>query len=220
MRKTIRFIQIVIIITVFDSCQERMSDSDRNAGQQGVRSQEIKRISEAEIMTVGLKRGKVIADAAQSMLGNLLHNTIESDGTIAALSYCNVKAYPLVDSLSLAYSADIRRVSLFPRNPADAPDSIERELLESYLYSIEQGSAVVENIQDIGKKYLLYTRPIRIDKEMCLQCHGDIGKNISLDTNEAIQALYPSDMATGHQMTDLRGMWSIRLLKKDIVNSL
>lgn len=197
-----------------------MSKEDRNSGQQGMANQKIKRVSEAQIMIVGLERGKVIADVAQKTLGSALKNTIQSEGTIEALSYCNVRAYSLVDSLSRAYSADIRRVSLRLRSPADAPDSIERELLEAYEYSIEQELSVSENIQDADEDYLLYTRPILIGQEMCLQCHGEIGKTLSLDTFEAIKDLYPADSATGHKMNELRGMWSIRLLKKDIVNSL
>lgn len=220
MKKSIIIILAALSVTFIFSCQDRMSDADRNAGQQGSMNQEIKRISEAEIMTAGLNRGQKIADIAQQTLGAVLSKTIESDGNIGALDYCNINAYPLIDSLSKANTATIRRVSLRLRNPADSPDSIERELLESYEYSIEQGVTVSGNIQDAGEEYLLYTRPILINQEMCLQCHGKIGKELSLDTNEAIKELYPSDRATGHTMNDLRGMWSIRLLKKDIVNSL
>ena len=197
-----------------------MSDSDRAAAREGTRSQEIRKVDEAVIIAMGLERGRLIADTVQKLLGTALKNHIKDEGIEPALKYCNLNAYPLVDSLSKVYSADVRRVSTKLRNPKNRPDSIELLLLEAYQYTLDQGQTANENIQDNKLGQLLYTRPIIIGEPVCLQCHGKVGENVSEETNKIIQNLYPEDNATGHSITEMRGMWSIRLEKKDIVNSL
>jgi hypothetical protein len=47
---------------------------------------------------------------------------------------------------------------------------------------------------------------------MCLNCHGQPGTDISAETQKALAELYPNDLAIGHKIGDLRGMWSIRIV--------
>lgn len=197
-----------------------MSESDREAALEGSKKQEIKKVNDSDIMASGIERGKMIASVSQKILGTTLKKKIEEDGIEQAIKYCNLAAYPLVDSLSNEYSAVIKRVSMKLRNPQNKPDSIEQMLLDAYQYTIDQGEPVTDNIQEIHKEYLLYTKPILIGDPLCLQCHGKIGEELKPETNQLIKSLYPDDKATGYAITELRGMWSIRLEKKDIINSL
>lgn len=202
------------------SCKEQMSQSDREAGREGTQSQEIRRIGEVEIITAGLERGRNISEASQKTLGSTLKAHIESDGIESSLKFCNLNAYPLIDSLSQLYSADIRRVSQKIRNPENRPDSVEAVLLDAYQYTIERGDQVTENIQEVEGKYLLYTKPIMIGDPVCLQCHGKSGQELTEETIGLLRTLYPSDQATGYGIAEMRGMWSIRIDKKSLVNSL
>jgi hypothetical protein len=59
-----------------------------------------------------------------------------------------------------------------------------------------------------------------INNAQCLNCHGTPGKEVLPENHELIKGLYPQDRATGYSMDDLRGMWSIRLSKKEIIKSL
>ena len=45
---------------------------------------------------------------------------------------------------------------------------------------------------------------------MCLQCHGEKGKNIQPKTLEKIAQLYPNDLATGYKENEVRGLISIK----------
>jgi len=204
----------------FYSCKEEMSDSDRKAAREGTKSQEIKKIDEAEIVSAGLEIGRSIADITQKTLGSTLKSHIQNDGIEPALKYCNLTAYPLVDSLSKVYSAKIKRVSMKLRNPDNKPDDIETELLDAYQYSLDESQQVADNIQDLDNGYLLYTKPILIGDPVCLQCHGKIGEEVVEETGALLKELYPMDKATGYSITEMRGMWSIHLDKKYIVNSL
>lgn len=220
MRTYSNFLFALSISLMSLSCKEQMSQSDREAGREGTQSQEIRRISEAEIITAALERGRNISEATQKILGSTLKSHVESDGIESALKFCNLNAYPLVDSMSQLYFADIRRVSLKTRNPENQPDSVEAVLLDAYQYTIEQGDQATENIQEVEGKYLLYTKPIMIGDPICLQCHGKSGLELTKETIGLLKTLYPDDQATGYDIAEMRGMWSIRINKKSLVNSL
>jgi hypothetical protein len=49
-----------------------------------------------------------------------------------------------------------------------------------------------------------YYKPIVINNEACLKCHGGLDVNSPLA--KAIKTTYPEDKAIGYKMGDLRGM--------------
>ena len=166
------------------------------------------------------KSGEIIANAAQSALSATLMEKIQEGGIQGAIRHCNVIATPLMDSISNAYGANIKRVSTRLRNESNNPDKIEAEILDAYEYAWENGLQSEPNIQDVEGEAVLYTRPIMISNPVCLNCHGQIDSDVLPETNLALKSLYPSDSATGYKLGDLRGMWSIRFLKKSIINQM
>ncbi len=218
--KIIQYFTIGFAIILINGCKEEMSKESRDIGRTDMMNQEIKKVDQAEIFTIGLERGGEIAILAKATLGKQLKKTIQDQGVGEAIRYCNIAAYPLVDSLSKSYGAIIRRTSLKIRNPEDAPDSLERILLEAYAYNIENNQPLNENIQEYDSKYLLYTKPIVIEGALCLTCHGSPGTHVTIETEDLIKSLYPDDSAMNHELSDLRGMWSIKLPIKDIVNNM
>jgi hypothetical protein len=75
-------------------------------------------------------------------------------------------------------------------------------------------------VQELEDGYLLYTQPIVIENSLCLNCHGKVGETVGQDTYQLIKELYPADSATGFEKGDLRGMWSIKMARKEIVSRL
>ena len=155
-----------------------------------------------------LEKGKEIATASFAALGSQLKAAIESGGVPSALQYCNIEAMPLTDSLSNAYNASIRRTTMQPRNPSNAPSLLEKAQLTKYsemkLAGEEIGPTVVAT--DDGSK--IFYSPIMLN-DFCLQCHGTVGKELAVENYEVIKNLYPADEAVGYIAGDLRGMWSI-----------
>ncbi|WP_226389754.1 Tll0287-like domain-containing protein [Penaeicola halotolerans] len=192
---------------------------DRESLQEGMKKQEVKVLREADILQAAMEWGDEISQEAQKALLTTLQEAIASRGTVGAVEYCNVAALPLMDSLSNAYGVTVRRVSHKLRNPADAPlIEMEEILLEAYVYNEENGLKSESNLQKIdGGETLLYTKPITIGSGLCLSCHGK--DEISTETLQKINELYPNDNATGHELNSLRGMWSIKLPKSAVINA-
>lgn len=198
--------------------QERVS---KETFEEVNRNMEVKRVTEAEIIQEAMIWGDSITQEAQKQLISNLEKAISEQGVPTAIEFCNVKALPLLTEMGKVYSVQIKRVSNRARNAADLPTEEERPILEAYEYNAENGVKSDPNIQKFEKgEVLLYTKPITIPNGMCLSCHGEPVKEISKETLSKLDELYPKDLAKGHKIGDLRGMWSLRIPKKEVVKRL
>ncbi len=109
----------------------------------------------------------------------------------------------------------VRRVSETVRNPANAPDADEREVLrfwaeEKHAGRLGGASEHSEVVTQGDKQVFRYMRPIFIADPVCLQCHGQPDK-LGPGVAEALKELYPEDQATGYVVGDLRGAISVKV---------
>ncbi|MBC6367686.1 DUF3365 domain-containing protein [Algoriphagus sp. AK58] len=211
---------LIIVVWAMFSCgpQERVS---KETFEEVNRNMEVKRLTEVEIIQEAMVWGDSISLEAQSLLISNLQKAISETGVQGAIEFCNLNALPIIRDLEKEYSIQIRRVSNRYRNPIDAPNQEELPLLEAYEYNAESGIKSDPNIQKLQNgEVLLYTKPIIIPNGMCLSCHGEPGKEINQETLQKLAELYPDDKAKGHQVGDLRGMWAIRIPKKEVVKRL
>lgn len=205
---------------LYFSCgpQERVS---KETFEEVNKNMEIKRLTEVEILEEAMTWGDSITTEAQRQLVSTLQKAIEENGVPGAIDFCNQQAVPIIAEISKKYQVEIRRVSNSYRNPADQPNEEEKPLLEAYEYNAESGVNSDPNIQKFQSgEVLLYTKPILISSALCMNCHGEPGKEISKETQQKLAQLYPNDKATGHKEGDLRGMWSVRIPKKEVVKRL
>ncbi len=172
-------------------------------------SRDTDQISDEKIMELAKEEGNRITMETQQVLASSLKTAIEHDGIPQALKYCNVHAYPIVDSLEKKHGVEIKRASFYVRNPRDKPDKTESDILKDYEKTISSGNTPTPRVS-ITKETVHFARPIILSNQLCLNCHGKIGEDIKQEHYELIQALYPEDKATGHSMGDLRGIWSIK----------
>jgi hypothetical protein len=182
-----------------------------------IRAKEPIRIREAELIERAHTLGRQLADSAQKALQGKLLGAIQEGGIPYAVDFCHVAALPLMDSLSQKFDVEIRRVSHRLRNPEDAPRDYEAPILEAYVYNFEEGLEMNDNVQKVGDDYFLYTKPILMGNALCLNCHGQPGTQVQEATFLALQEKYPNDNALGHELNDLRGIWSIRLARRMLV---
>jgi hypothetical protein len=193
---------------------------DSKAVKEEIENRKLKKISEAEILIKVLEYGNMVSAEAKQTLGKNLQEALQQGGVPHAISFCNINAMPIVDSLSKSYNATIRRVSSKTRSPEDQPDEIERAILEAYEFQWNDSIPLNANVQKIDDERYLFTKPIFIDNALCLVCHGKPENGLLNETAEFIKKEYPGDQATGYEIGDLRGMWSITLPKKSIIKSM
>jgi hypothetical protein len=155
------------------------------------------------------EEGQKIAMITFANLSGQLQRALAEGGVENAVQYCNLVAYPLVDSLSEVNEATIRRTSLKARNPKNAPDEAERLALQQYEAKAAAGEELQSYVELIDPSTVAFYAPI-LAQPLCLNCHGKIGETLKEEDYAVIKQLYPQDEATGYIAGDLRGMWSIR----------
>lgn len=160
-----------------------------------------------------LQKGQTLAQQSFAALSGRLMSAIEAGGVPHAIEYCHTAALPLVDSLSRANKASIRRTSLKVRNPQDTPQDWEKAILQGYQQELAAGKRPTSVVKALDKKHIAFATPIYM-AQPCLKCHGKLGETLNEQHYTTIKKLYPSDQAIGYVEGDLRGMWSITFLRK------
>lgn len=155
-----------------------------------------------------IQEGKTIVQSTFTTLSSNLSGALKEGDVAHALQFCNVEAMPLTDSLSTHYGIEIRRASHRPRNPQNQADSLELASIQSYIDQLEKDGELKPIVHN-RRGQILFHAPIRIAGDLCLNCHGSPGTDIAQTDLEVIRELYPEDEATGFEMGELRGIWSI-----------
>jgi hypothetical protein len=151
-----------------------------------------------------------IQQFAQSLQGEL-RAALDAGGPPQAIEICHTRAPEIARQVSRERGVEISRTSLKIRNPDNAPDAWEREVLEQF----DARRAAGENPAHIEAQ-AIYVRgdqkEYRFMKaiptaELCLNCHG---ARIQPEVEAALKRLYPRDAARGYQAGDLRGAFVVR----------
>jgi len=213
--KNIVFISILVF--TFSSCDpnEKVYHPDLR---EAVENRKIKQIHEPDILARASQMGENYALISEKTLGKALKTTIKQSGISDAIAFCNVSALPLLSQLQDTNNVSIKRVSFKLRNSKNKANELENQLLDAFHYNIENNIDITPSVQKSGEDYY-YVKPIYV-KDMCLQCHGTPEKEIASENFEKLKKLYPEGKAINYKAGDLRGMWSIKIPKKQIVLSL
>ena len=195
MKKSIFPIAIILVTSVFFACQPKSGNKIN-----------------AEVYTRFQQAGNEISNKTQGVLLANVGKAIQQGGPQNAVSFCNLKASTIVDSLNQLYNCEISRVSDNNRNPHNAlQNETDEDIWNFFSGHISETFPRDTLIASQGK--IVYYKPIRIGMAACLKCHGIPEQDIDAITYEEIQKLYPKDLATGYQLNDLRGLWKIQFQK-------
>jgi len=157
-----------------------------------------------------LGKGRHIVMTTKKTLGKNLKKTIKTKGTKEAVSFCSVKAYPILDSMSTFFSADIVRVSNKNRNPNNLANKKETEYILTYQKQLDNGEELKPILEEADEAVTFYM-PI-VTNDMCMQCHG-AKENIKPEVLEEIKKHYPNDKALGYTVNQIRGIWRVKMSK-------
>ncbi|MCB2206482.1 DUF3365 domain-containing protein [bacterium] len=154
-------------------------------------------------------------DAAQELAGTLMgevQKAMKENGPSGAVLVCAEKAQPLTNEIADRYGVTLRRVTTKPRNPLDAPDDYEQNILAHFASMQEKGTLDFktthsETVTENGIQVLRFMKPLTI-KKPCLACHA-AAEELDANVRQALADRYPDDQATGYSAGDLRGAISV-----------
>ncbi len=127
--------------------------------------------------------------------------------TLAAIEVCKERAPVIAHTAGEAAGAEVGRTALKLRNPANAPDAWQREVLESFAVELASSAddPAPERLVRLPDGRLRYMRAI-LTEGPCLACHGE---SLAEPVAAAIDALYPDDAARGFRIGELRGAFTV-----------
>ncbi|MBK9592576.1 MAG: DUF3365 domain-containing protein [Crocinitomicaceae bacterium] len=114
--------------------------------------------------------------------------------------------------MAIVLNTSIKRVSDQSRNPLNEADSEELDYIKNQKEKLLNGENVLAEVHESNGKMIGYY-PI-LTNALCLQCHGKKDETMTSETFKKIQELYPSDLATGYDLNELRGIWVVTMDKK------
>lgn len=160
-------------------------------------------------------KSRALASQLGSELKGELTRAIEQGGPVSAIPVCRDRAPAIAAHLSEQSGAKVSRTALRVRNPANAPDELQRAVLEQFAEQLEATPSVatpasgppeavfeIKGAKGIERRYM---RAIPTDA-LCLTCHGTA---VSPEIAAAIKQAYPKDEATGFSQGQLRGAFSV-----------
>jgi nitrate reductase cytochrome c-type subunit len=156
-----------------------------------------------------LTQGLAAAMQTKSALGGELMKAMEAGGPEGAVAFCNTRATPIAAEVSERLGMEVTRVSDQPRNPANAANEEELEVIARLKEALASGAPPKPELRDHGEQVVGYY-PI-VTNEMCLKCHGTKGVDISPATQAVIDSQYPADQATGYGEQELRGLFVVTM---------
>lgn len=151
-----------------------------------------------------------VANSFMEELKTELYAALEDSGLIVAVKVCSEKAPEISARYSSLPGWTVKRVSAKYRNPNNAPDEFEKESLEVLEgRTATAGDEYFTWVEENGEKTFRFMKVIKV-KAPCLNCHGDKSK-FSDDLLQILENKYPDDQATGFEMDQKRGAFSVTI---------
>jgi hypothetical protein len=143
-------------------------------------------------------------------LQTALQTAMKDGGPVKAIEVCKEIAPHVAADLSKD-GWTIGRTSQRVRNPNALPDAYEQAALANFLVRLEAGEkpdtlVKAEVVSENGGKTFRLVKAIPV-AEVCLTCHGT---DIKPPVQDALNKLYPSDIATGFKPGDIRGIFTVK----------
>ena len=139
-----------------------------------------------------------------------MQTAVQTGGPVAAIEVCHDKAQVLTKKIADETGWRVARTSHKIRNPKNAPDAWEAQVLEDFQKRKANGEPLETMeffaiVEEGGKKSFRYMKAIPLGG-VCSNCHGPVLKP---EVVQKLDQYYPDDKARGFQVGDLRGAFTI-----------
>ncbi len=160
---------------------------------------------------VDVDPGKDVAAQAIERLGRemrkKLTDTLQKNGPAEAVNVCAKDAPAIISRIESELGVTMKRTSLKLRNPRNAPDAAEKNVLESLAALHRAGGKLPQGVTVFPDDPHRFYKTIMVEKT-CLACHGD-PTTMSEAVRRELAATYPDDRAVGYREGDFRGIVSV-----------
>ena len=199
---------VPLLALAFAGCSPDQVEHLKDSKRIGIEAEnwEVKRIMPRDLLQATRWAGDSLTATADSLLRRTLARELAAGGVARALSFCRPETYRPVDSLAGVLKATAHRVSTRPRNPAALAALPAAEMQPDTLRIIRRPSQEV----------FFYQRPIVLNNQLCLRCHGEVGQDIAKVDYALIKAKFPQDQATGYRLGQPIGAWQISLQRPGV----
>ena len=166
-------------------------------------------VAMADPMAIKQEVKPIIQSFAKNLQSQLMQ-AVQSGGPVAGIQVCNLEAPRLAEQHSQS-DWQVARTSLKYRNSENAPDAWETEQLQMFDQQVQDGKdpkqmwAIQEDAKQIRVMKAIPAKGI------CLTCHG---QQITPAVSAKLDELYPNDLATGYELGQIRGAFSLTKTKR------
>ncbi len=156
----------------------------------------------ADEMSLEARSGQ-ISDAFGKRLKTELQAAMSQGGPANAVDVCKEQAPRIAAALSRESGAKVRRTSLRFRNPGNAPEPWEAQVLRDFDNADNPDELTYFEASEDGVARYMRAIPTA---PLCLACHGE---QLDPSVAEMLAREYPHDRATGYRAGEIRGAFSI-----------
>jgi len=165
---------------------------------------EVKRIMPEDLLHATRWAGDSLTAYADTLLRRTLARELAKGNLVQAAAFCRPQSYPQVDSMARKWHASPRRAEW---QAAPAATTLAAAGLRP------------DTLRLIGRPAadtFYYQRPITLANALCLRCHGQPGRHLSLAEAKLLQQHYPGLRAVGRQPGQVLGAWQLTLERSGV----
>lgn len=162
MKNMKKLILICVGLIFLAACHEK--NKNKVSAAELMKSREIKKVSEAEILKKGGEIGSEILNSIQLTIAD----KVTSDGID-----CHIDHWPEIDSLNEYYKSSIQRIN----EQTESNTELELQLLAAYQYNLENNLAPTSSVQKFDSKTVLFAYPIDKESSIYIYCLDSIGQS-------------------------------------------
>jgi len=179
----------IVVLALVFTSCHENNTQNAKAVKEEMRSREIVHATPGQIAQRATEMGDSLVERIEAQWKEKVRITPEQ---ACSLAYSAVQS-----ELKEKYKAEIQLIP-FEGNPLEMTKSkVEREVVDAYLYNKEHRLSLEPNLQKDGDKELLYTSPFILQK--------------------GLEGCFSGSKPTA--VGDTLGLWSVRMLKKNVVLS-
>ena len=149
---------------------------------------------------------KAIGQLSEEMRKKLT-DSMQKNGPAGAIDVCAKDAPAISARIENELGVTIKRTSLKLRNPRNAPDAAEKQVLGVLAATHSAGERLPQGVTAFPNDGRRFYKTITVE-QTCLKCHGD-STTMSEAVRKELATTYPDDNAVGYKEGDFRGIISV-----------